>query len=208
MDKVTTFVAEFQKDARGRLDLWSLVTFEEDGRGVTRRYYDVDWSKQFGCYVFDCSGVGGSDTVEVSGIYFAKGPVLIKENPTTLVHGADHPPWTSPETLAIRARNLTRRLKALPRRYRCGRGGNLLNWLRDNGIEQPSVWCSECQDRFPDDQTCEHIWWCDTTAWHSTPSERCGCATRAECSGDFRADEEEFAFSPAHPPLREGHPWW
>jgi hypothetical protein len=208
MVEVTAFVAEFQKDARGRLELWSLVTFEDDGRGIERRYYDVDWCKKFGCYVFDYSGGGGSHTVEVGGIYFAKGPVSIIETPSKLVSGADHPPWTSPLTLAIQARNRTWRLKALPQRFRSGRNGNLLDWLENNGIQQPSVYCSECDDRFPDDQACEHIWWCEEACWWSTPSERCGCGTRADCSGEFRDNNEKFAFSPNHPGLREDRLRW
>ena len=190
------------------MELFNLVTFEDNGGSISRQYYDVDWSKKFGCYVFDHSGGGGDNTVEVNGIYFAKGPITIKENPTTLVHARDHPPWTSPETLAIRARNQTRRLKALPRRFRSGRGGNLLKWLQDNGIQQPSVWCSQCCDCFPDDQACEHVWWCEEACWWSTPSDRCGCATRAECSGEFKDDEEKFALSSAHPPLLEDRPRW
>lgn len=208
MHEVTAIVAEFQKDARGRLELWSLVVFEEERDSYTsRKHYDVEWSKKFDSHLFDYCGAGGGDVVEVSGIYFAQGRVTITETPTTLVHGRDHPPWMSPETQAIRARNRTRRLKGLPRRYRHGHGGNLLGWLRDNGIEGPSVWCSECRDTFPDNQACEHIWWCDASARYSTPSERCGCATRAVCSGDFSCNEERFAFSPEHPPLRECRSW-
>jgi hypothetical protein len=209
MDEITAFVAEFHKDARGRLDLWCLTTFERDSRHlVTRRNcYDVDWSKKFGYYIFDLSGSGGSETVEVAGIYFAKGHVLIKETPTTLVHSADSPPWKSPETLAIRARNRTRRLKVLPRRFRYKRGGNLLNWLCDNGIQQPSVRCWVCQDVFPEERTCEHIWWCEVNGWWSTPDDRCTCATRAVCFGYFRDNEEEFALSPKHPPLRQSFSW-
>jgi hypothetical protein len=210
MAEVTAFVAEFQKDARGPLRLWALTTFEKDrhsGREM-RKSYDVAWSRTFGSYLFEMSGAGGTDCVSVSGIYFAKGPVVIKETPCTLVHGKDLAPWLSPETTVIRERNRTRRLGKLPRLFADAPNGNLLAWLEDQAIQDSAVWCSQCADNLPGEALCEHMWWCDGSAWYSTPSERCGCATRAVCSGDFYDHEEKFAFSPAHPPLREGRPWW
>jgi hypothetical protein len=183
---VIASVAEFQTGHHGRLELWSLTTFEKQAGYVVRNYYNVDWSRALRCHLFDCSGFGGDDTVEVEGAYFARGPVTVVERSTG-----------SP-----------RRLKRLPRRYQYGRGSNLLEWLQENGIEEDSVWCSLCGDHFPKDQTCEHIWWCHEIGWYSTPGERCGCATRAMCDGGFQRDPEGFAFDPAHPPLREdGWPW-
>lgn len=211
MAEVTAYVAEFHKAATGPLMLWSLTTFEKDERtgSEQRTYYDVDWSRTLGCYLFDVSGGGGGTTVEVSGIYFAKGRVTIRETPTTLIDGRDSEPFTSPETLIIRERNRTRRLRKLPRPFVDASCGNLLEWLERHGIQQEAVYCSECQDRFPDDQTREHIWWCDETGQDSTPGDRCGCPTRAVCSGDFNDYEEEFGFSPRHPPVREDwDSWW
>jgi hypothetical protein len=176
-------VAEFVKIAGKPLRLHSLTVIEpcrlHDGTpGLDRSIYDVDLSKKWG-YLYDMSGSGGSGPVRVNGIYHVRGNVEVEEHPTTLVDRKDEPPWQSPETLAIRALNRTRRLRALPKAF--GGCGDLLEWLERNGINQDSVWCSECNDSMPADELCDHCWWCDKICWYSTPNERCGCASRSEC---------------------------
>src|ERR1700744_2297171 len=115
-------VAQFITHQSRRMDLWSVTvfTFRHDSRmgsWIMRDEYDVELSKKYG-YIFNQSGWGGGKTVSVSGAYFAWGDVEIKEEPTSLVSPTDEPPWCAPETLAIRKRNRTRRIKRLPRAFR------------------------------------------------------------------------------------------
>lgn len=174
-------VAEFHKDSGGRLSLWSMTTITEeklrDGSDDTclmRRIYDVETSRQFG-YIYHLSGSGGRGPVPVEGIYFASGEVSVKEQPCQLVDPKDKPPWRGKKTRAIRARNGTRRLRALPKAFTLPPDGDLMNWLEIEGIERDAVWCSECRDFYPSDQLCEHCCWCNKIGWYSTPSDRCEC---------------------------------
>jgi hypothetical protein len=115
-------VAEFYKSAGGKVTLSNLVVLEEekdrrDGKiYVTRKLYNVDHSREFG-YIFHMCGGGGDRCVEVSGIYFVNGTPEIREKETTLVDPKDGPPWTGARTLAVRKRNRTRRLRALPKAF-------------------------------------------------------------------------------------------
>jgi hypothetical protein len=175
-------IAEFHKDSGGRLSLWSLTTITEqplkdgsDGTYLSRDIYDVEKSRRFG-YIYHMSGCGGRGPVPVEGVYFATGGAEIEERPCTLVDPKDSPPWRGKKTLAIRARNKTRRLRALPRSFTPRDGGDLMDWLEVNGIEQDAVWCSECRDCYPSDQLCEHCWWCDKIGCYSTPNDRCKCS--------------------------------
>lgn len=167
-------VAEFHKDGRGRLILFSLTVVKQetdrrDGREyLMRETYDVDHSRQYG-YLFHMSGAGGSDPVPVSGPYFASGDVEVKETKSTLVNRKS------------RKLNRTRRLRAIPKAFSCEPGHDLLNWLEYNAIQQDGVYCSTCRDYVPGDELCEHCWWCELTGWYSTPSERCDCKPEDEC---------------------------
>ena len=175
-------VAEFHKSAGGRLSLWSVTTITEkplkDGSGETylsRDIYDVEQSRQFG-YIFHQSGGGGRGPVPVEGIYFATPGAEVEERPCQLVDARDKPPWRGKKTRAIRARNKTRRLRALPKAFAPPAGGDLMNWLEVEGIQSEAVWCSECRDAYPSDQLCEHCFWCDKIGWYSTPTDRCKCS--------------------------------
>jgi hypothetical protein len=183
-DSPRTIVAEFHKSAGKRLTLWSLTVLErgEDGgrEYISRTYYDVNWSRSYG-YLFHQSGAGGGDDVEVGGIYFVSGDVTIKEMPCQLVDARDKPPWRGRRTRVIRARNRTRRMRALPKAFDIKPGHDLLDWLQWNAIQQEAVYCSICRDDLPGDQLCAHTWWCDEIGWYSTPSEPCGCAPGADC---------------------------
>ena len=174
---IRAIVAEFHKDSGGRLTLFSLVT--EDGE--YRRMYDVERSRKYG-YLFHHSGSGGGGPVSVSGIYFTDGDVPVEETPCQLVDPKDRPPWRGKKTRAIRQRNRTRRLRALPKAFKLEPGWDLLDWLQHRAIEEDAVWCSVCRDNLPDSSLCEHCWWCDKTCWYSTPSERCKCENREECA--------------------------
>lgn len=209
MTKLLGLVAEFHKKPRKRLELCSLSVHHQtiNCRGepwTSRDIYDVNLSKRYG-YLFDLSGGGASEPVQVAGLYFARGNIRISESPCRLIDPNDKPPYRDAKTKAIRALNRTRRLYDLPKYFRGD--GNLWEWLQSNGIESESVYCGICTDWFPEEQLCEHCWWCQEVCWYSTPSDRCGCATLAMCDGDFGRDEEAFAFAPNHPPLR-GDPSW
>lgn len=185
--KGRALVAEFHKDSGGRLKLFALtVIANESGRDsrtyISRTMCDIEYSRRYG-YLFDQCGAGGYGPISVTGIYFVKGDVRIKERPTQLVDARDKPPWRGKRTLAIRARNRTRRLRDLPKAFALEPGWDLLDWLEHRAINADSVWCSICRDALPDTELCQHIWWCDVKRWYSTPSERCKCENRDGCRG-------------------------
>lgn len=156
-------VAEFHKSAGGRLRLFAITTLtEEIGHDkrlwIGRTGYDVDYSRTYGCYIWHESSGGGDDVIEVSGPYFKSGDVEVKEEPTTLVDGRDKPPWKSKRTAAIRKRNRTRQMKALPKAFVLNEGEDLIDWLENNAIQDESVYCSTCRDDLPSEQLCEHCW--------------------------------------------------
>lgn len=166
------YVAEFHKNASGRLILFSLVVIKEGTDQTGREWqmratYDVDHSRQYG-YIFHMSGAGGSHHVPVSGPYFASGDIEVEEQPSTLINRK------------ARKRNRTRKLRSVPKAFALEPGRDLLHWLEQNAIEETAVYCSVCRDHMPSDQLCDHCWWCDEIGWYSTPSERCKCG-RKEC---------------------------
>lgn len=184
---MSEFVAEFRKRPNGRLEMFSLTVVESrttsDGRAyVYRTQYDVDRSRKYG-YLYHQSGAGGGPLVEVTGVYFATSGAAIKEKPTTLIDGRDKPPYRSAATRLIRQRNKTRRLRRVPAHMKSEHGANLLAWLEHNAISAESVYCSKCRDDIPDTgyDWCEHVWWCDKNERHSTPDDRCACASSIEC---------------------------
>jgi hypothetical protein len=184
-DKQRAIVAEFHKDSGGRLTLFSLTAIQnkpahDGGTYRSRDTYDVDHSRRYG-YIFHQSGAGGGGPIPVSGIYLTSGDIAVEERPTSLVDGNDKSPWRSKKTAAIRKRNRTRRLRAVPKAFDMEPGWDLLDWLEHRAIDAPTVYCSTCNDRLPDTDLCEHCWWCEKKAWYSTPSERCECASRDEC---------------------------
>lgn len=191
----TGIVAEFFKDSGGRIRMNSMTVFHEERSAydrlmhVHRSGYDVDWSRGYQSYIFHNSSGGGSDEVEVSGIYFVSGDVKVKEKPCQFVDARDNPPWRSKRTKAIRQRNRTRRLKALPKHIDLETGEDLYEWMVNHAFEQDAVYCSICRDYFPGDSLCKHCWWCDKQGDYSTPGERCDCKDRRECNG---WDEDEL----------------
>lgn len=145
-------VAEFYKDSSKRLWLFQVtIVKEETARDGRRRdMYDVEHSRRYG-YIFHLSGFGGDPArAKVTGPYFTSGD------------------------------NRTRRLRALPKAFDLPPGGDLLDWLQHNAIEEKSVWCSTCRDSFPESSSCGHVWWCEKGSW-STPSDRCECGTAEAC---------------------------
>ncbi len=170
-------VGHFWKSPGKRIYLNSLTVFD----GVSRREYDVDFSRRFG-YIFHQSGGGGSNVVAVRGIYHCTNtfltkrllgedlgslrPVITLEEKAEWVDPRDEAPYEDkPRTLEIRKRNRTRRLTRLPKSFMLSDGQDLFDWLLDNGIENESVYCSVCKDYSPDNgwDLCEHCLWCAAT---------------------------------------------
>ncbi len=205
--KIFGLCAQFQKSGNKPLELFSLsVRHETEGwprgtKAIALDHYDIDHSKKYG-YCISMSGSGGRD-VQVCGPYFKMGKIDAVETRTTLVDRREEPDFNGPLTAAIREANRTRRLSRLPREFR-GCGG-LWKWLERNAIWQSTVYCSICNDRFPDDEHCEHIWWCEDLCWWSTPSEPCGHAIRDICDGEDNAERNWFV--PKRPRLLEST-WW
>ena len=171
-------VAIFHKKPNGRFELFSVYTSEgPEFRSCSG--YDVDWCKRDSVYYYHNSS--GSpllpdDPVTVDGIYWCLKPEMVKAERCRLI---------GRET---RKRNKTRRLRSIPKSFmRCrwnsgARYRDILHWLQENGIEDSTNYCSECEDLIPDGQPCEHIWWCDEHGMWSTPCERergfeCGCGS-------------------------------
>jgi len=179
-ERVIGIAAEFHKDSRGRLKLFSLFArTEEVSRHDGKTYigcdgYYVEWSKHWDGYVFHNSSSGFHDP-EVRGIYFIWGNIKVKPRACRLVDAR------------ARKRNKTRRILRLPKSFNMTDRSNLLEWLQWNGLESDGEWCSECRDYIPTCEewnTCDHIWWCEKKLGWSTPSERCECKDREECDGE------------------------
>lgn len=125
---------------------FSVIT--TDGRGFD--YYDIDWCRRDGELYGHKSGFGastpmvGSVEYPYSGMYW-------------LADGYEFP--VTP--LAVR-------LPEMPAEYT---GDSLQRYL---DMEISTVGCQICNDRLPDDEPCEHIWWCYRCGMFSEPSERCG----------------------------------
>lgn len=181
-------IAEFFREPGGMTRLHTLTVIQEKvsphyGVQISRDYYDVEWSKRYGCYLFDqCGAGGGNRTVPVRGLYFTSGPARVREKKSTWCYGGQRPDPAGLRTRAIRKRNRTRRLLNLPKHFDLQPGEDLVDWLQSHHIEQDAVWCSECNDWVRGDYLCEHTWWCDKIGWYSTPSDRCGHDSE-ECAG-------------------------
>lgn len=189
MNPMRSYAATFHKSDGNRLTLFSVTTLTQeisghDGRAyLSRTEYDVDYSRRYG-YIWRETGGGGNRVIEVRGIYFSSGDIQVREKPTRLVDPLDNPPWKGRRTRAIRQRNRTRRLKALPKAFDLRDGEDLIGWLERNAIEDDAVFCSTCADITTGQDLCEHTWWCDRTCWYSTPTERCDCKNREQCRED------------------------
>jgi hypothetical protein len=177
-------VAAFVKWGSDPTRLWSFTLFKQQDGYRSRTEYDVEWSRQYGCYLYHMSGGGGGDVVEARGPYHVSGDVAVRERAPQWVSARDRPPWKGKRTLNIQRRNTTRRLRQLPMSFSDMKPGwDLLDWLKWNAIETDAVYCSACDDWLPDTSNapCDHVWWCDKNGWWSTPSERCKCKDREEC---------------------------
>ena len=171
-DKCTTpalvIAAHFYVDVLGHYTLNSFHTWQASkstqGWGGFLQEYWVDWCRRDRCYLFHLAGGGGCPPVVIDGLYWTPDPSWVTEQPSTLVNDD------------ARCRNSTRRLDAMPIDLKgCD---DLLDYLNQHERNEEAVWCSRCRDDLPNDDLCEHIWWCDRASWYSTPEERsrwCRC---------------------------------
>jgi hypothetical protein len=162
--KARIIAAQFHLREDGTYELFSLWHFQQHERGHWYYHcYDVDWCKRDQSYVFHQSG-GGPTPIEIDGLYWASEGAPITERPCQLVDDD------------ARERNATRRLPEVPIDIEgCA---DVLDWLENTAQDEGTEYCSVCDDRLPTDDLCEHIWWCEETAWYSTPDERrldCAC---------------------------------
>ena len=147
-----TIIAEFYLNPSHAFELFSIIVQEDDHPGCD--IYDVEWCKRDGLYCFHCSGAGFAAPFKVSGAYWTSIPNKVVEEKCTLCDKK------------ARKLNRTRRLHKLPK----GFDGDLLEWLRENGIESDTVYCSICKDSIPTldtDNPCEHVFWSERDAWWS-----------------------------------------
>lgn len=174
-DNEQAAIAIFHKRPNGHFELFSVYTSGPDFTHTTG--YDVDWCKRDGLYYYHMSSGGPllpDHPMPVDGIYWSERPDIVKEQPSTLVNAAS------------RKRNKTRRLARIPKAFTRDRWKSnatypdIFAWLEDNGVQGSVNYCSECEDEIPDDQPCEHIWWCEEHGLWSTPSERIECIC-ADC---------------------------
>jgi hypothetical protein len=93
--------------------------------------------------------------------------------------------------VTARKRNKTRRL-AMP--IDLDGCVDILHYLECRGIQQEAVWCSTCKDHLPEEELCEHCWWCDTVGDYVTPDEGSVCfsADCWACSHRRRARHEAY----------------
>jgi hypothetical protein len=119
--------------------------------------YDVDWSKALGEYWYHCSG-GGPGPHEATGIYWASPGANIVETECRLV---------DPEA---RERNKTRRLTELPEWFAPHK--TVREFLERECTEGQGAWCDAC-GWLPDDQHCEHCYWCDDCNDYIERGEKC-----------------------------------
>lgn len=134
-----------------------LVEFDEgrpfsvittDGRGF--HYFDIDWCKRDGELYAHMSGFGASSVMVGSveypydGVYWLADGYQFPVQPTAVRLPDLHPDYA---------------------------GDNLYRYL---DMDVSTVGCALCDDRFPDDDPCEHIWWCDRCDTFSDPGDRCG----------------------------------
>ncbi len=111
------------------------------------RTYDIENSRQYG-FIYHLSA-SGFQVMEV-----------------------DRPYWCEDEKYVERKKG-ARRIQ-MPKRF-LTRGQDFVNWLHNDGVDSGAEYCEECQDWYPEDDTCYHIWWCGKIGTFSTPSERFKC---------------------------------
>lgn len=171
-------IATFNRRRDNTYELNQVITLEDPTPGTIGalcggiRYYDVDWSHTFGCYLFHNSGAGGSLPIEIDGPYWSRRKQDVEETPSRLVSMREPEPlWDALQsrTQRLRAWNRTRRLFEIP--FGLEGCADIMEFLEFAGIEEESVWCGACRDHLPADELCKHCWWCDSVGWYVTPDE-------------------------------------
>ncbi len=102
------------------------------------------------------------------------GGSINKDNVLTYVDGDAY--WTAPDVRCTPTATQWRhegatRLEVLPAAFRA--------WATWDGVVAEAwevemlLYCDLCDDYYPDDQSCEHIWWCSECGQNSAPGDRC-----------------------------------
>ena len=99
--------------------------------------------------------------------------------------------WCEDEKFVSREKG-ARRIK-MPKRF-ISDGMDFLGYLQNHGINSDSVWCEECRDCYPEDDTCFHIWWCGEVGVFSTPDKRfkCNCEDCRRGRSDMKDTRKRF----------------
>lgn len=160
--------------------------------------YDVYWSKvDQSLYSHNSGSGGGGHTVYPNQEWWAARGQTI-----AWYDSEGHKHHVKPKTETYL------RLKSLPEKWS---KESLLELVQDSDTE--CEWCSTC-DSWIDvsgysDHPCDHIHWCDSVAWWSTPDDRCdpGCLECLEVEGQTKAETCPLGL------IGEGHghvsqDWW
>lgn len=140
---------------------YRVVTLEHGKHRPILNDYDFAWSKKYGL------------------LYHASGSMSVRplEPGQSVKENADgsHTPietvyWATSD-IEVKEPPLCKRLATLPEAYTAESLFDMCNTIECDAI----IWCSECQDWFPDkvEDYCEHVWWCNICEDISTPDERC-----------------------------------
>ncbi len=135
-----------------------------DGTGITKETYDFDWSEGHESLYYHNSGSGGEENDIVLGqlvnpeppekIWAAAGMRFVEQK-----HKGQE--WVSTELTGeqIRARGYEVIKEPLDIASAIGESGEVIINPFDEACESETVYCSICEDRFPDDSLCKHVFW-------------------------------------------------
>lgn len=151
------YLAEFQLNDDGSFRLFGLHTLSRSmsshyGELIGRTGWDVDWIERDQQYAYHQSSGGGSLRHEVSGIYW-RHPAMLHMVREQTARYCDR---------AFRKRNKTRRVKRIP--IDLARKEDLMKFLEYYGTNSEVYYCSICKQYLPENEQCEHVWWCDSIA--------------------------------------------
>lgn len=163
-DNETVVFVEFDTDGHPA----TVYTHDAHEYGVTEHDYRFDYSKKYGL-MFHYAGMGPAKPIELY--------QTVSCNEDGTYTDAEFAYWAEPG-IEVKEAQLCKRLEALPDEYTVGKLFDHSQHIECDRV----VWCSECDDCFPDkvEDYCEHVWWCDICEDTSTPDERCGHAEGAE----------------------------
>jgi hypothetical protein len=162
---------------------YQVLTQEPHAHGLTCHDYGFDLSKKYGL-LYHYLGMGPAEsTIELHD------GIIVGEDGTHIPIETIY--WAAPG-IAVKECSRCKRLDTLPEKYTPEK---LFDGWTAMNCEYGVIWCSECDDCFPDNPAdyCEHVWECFICDVISTPDERCGHERGAEeedrepiAPGDYR----------------------